>query len=105
MLAASILSADFAHLADEVKHVTDAGVEQIHIEVGDGVFSPDITVDMDLITFHIMTAIPGAAGQPLLKHSLDKIKRLHNMIRENDYNCFLEVDGGVTIEKTLRLFA
>ena len=36
-IAASILSADFAHLAEEVKHVTDAGIEQIHIEVGDGV--------------------------------------------------------------------
>ena len=183
-IAASILSADFAHLADEVKHVTDAGIEQIHIEVGDGVFSPDITVGAhvvkslrkvtdaileahlmtirpedkivefaqagaDLITFHIeatdqaqsvihkikgagskagvalnpatplcmveellydidvvllMTAIPGAAGQPLLKHSLDKVKRLHNLIRENDYPCLLEVDGGVTIEnaQTLR---
>lgn len=37
-IAASILSADFAHLADEVKHVTDAGIEQIHIEVGDAFF-------------------------------------------------------------------
>lgn len=177
-VAASILSADFAHLADEVKHVTDAGIEQIHIEVNDGIFAPTITVGSpvikslrkvtdavleahlmtiqperkieefaqagaDLITFHIeatdqaqsvihkikgsgskagvalnpatplssieeilydvdvvllMTAIPGSAGQPLLKHSLDKIKRLHNIIRENDYDCFLEVDGGVTIE-------
>lgn len=182
-IAASILSADFAHLADEVKHVTDAGIEQIHIEVGDGVFSPDITVGShvlkslrkvtdaileahlmtvkpedkiiefaqagaDLITFHIeatdqaqsvihkikgagskagvalnpatplcmieellydvdvvllMTAIPGAAGQPLLKHSIDKIKRLHNLIRENDYACLLEVDGGVTIENASTL--
>ena len=182
-LAASILSADFAHLADEVKHVTDAGVEQIHIEVGDGVFSPDITVGAhvvkslrpvtdavleahlmtiqperkiedfaqagaDLITFHIeatdqaqsvvhkikgagskagvalnpatplcmveellydvdvvllMTAIPGAAGQPLLKHSLDKIKRLHEIIRDNNYGCLLEVDGGVNIDNAQAL--
>ncbi|MBE8952145.1 MAG: ribulose-phosphate 3-epimerase [Quinella sp. 1Q7] len=182
-MAASILSADFAHLADEVKHVTDAGVEQIHIEVGDGVFSPDITVGAhvvkslrpvtdavleahlmtiqperkiedfakagaDLITFHIeatdqaqsvvhkikgagskagvalnpatplcmveellydvdvvllMTAIPGAAGQPLLKHSLDKVKRLHEIIRDNDYGCLLEVDGGVNIDNAQAL--
>ena len=182
-IAASILSADFAHLADEVKHVTDAGIEQIHIEVGDGVFSPDITVGShvvkslrkvtdaileahlmtiqperkieefaqagaDLITFHIeatdqaqsvihkikgagskagvalnpgtplgvleeilydvdvvllMTAIPGAAGQPLLKNSLDKVKRLHKIIREKNYGCLLEVDGGVTIENAQSL--
>ncbi len=43
------MSADFAHLADEIKHVTDAGVEQIHIEVGDGVFSPDITVGAHVV--------------------------------------------------------
>ena len=182
-VAASLMSADFAHLADEVKHVTDAGIEQIRIEVGDGVFSPNITIGApvvkslrkvtdaileahlmtiqperkieefaqagaDLITFHIeatdqaqtvihkikgagsragvalnpatplcmveellydvdvvllMTAIPGAAGQPLLKHSLDKVKRLHNIIRDNGYQCLLEVDGGVTIENAQAL--
>jgi len=182
-VAASLMSADFAHLADEVKHVTDAGIEQIHIEVGDGVFSPNITIGApvvkslrkvtdaileahlmtiqperkieefaqagaDLITFHIeatdqaqtvihkikgagsragvalnpatplcmveellydvdvvllMTAIPGAAGQPLLKHSLDKVKRLHNIIRDNGYQCLLEVDGGITIENAQAL--
>ena len=26
-LAASLLSADFGHLADEIQHVTDAGIE------------------------------------------------------------------------------
>lgn len=182
-VAASLMSADFAHLADEVKRVTDAGIEQIHIEVGDGVFSPNITIGApvvkslrkvtdaileahlmtieperkieefaqagaDLITFHIeateqaqsvihkikgagsragvalnpatplcmieellydvdvillMTAIPGAAGQPLLKHSLDKVKRLHKIIRDNNYACLLEVDGGVTIENAQSL--
>ena len=182
-VAASLMSADFAHLADEIKHVTDAGIEQIHIEVGDGVFSSNITIGApvvkslrsvtdavleahlmtieperkieefaqagaDLITFHIeateqaqsvvhkikgagsragvalnpatplcmveellydvdvillMTAIPGAAGQPLLKHSLDKVKRLHKIIRDNNYACLLEVDGGVTIENAQSL--
>ena len=61
----------------------------------------ELLYDVDVVL--LMTAIPGAAGQPLLKHSLDKIKRLHNLIRENDYACLLEVDGGVTIENASTL--
>ena len=61
----------------------------------------ELLYDVDVIL--LMTAIPGAAGQPLLKHSLDKVKRLHKIIRDNNYACLLEVDGGVTIENAQSL--
>ena len=61
----------------------------------------EILYDVDVVL--LMTAIPGAAGNPLLKHSLDKVKRLHNIIRENDYGCLIEVDGGVTIDNASSL--
>ena len=48
-VAPSILSADFAHLADEIKHVTETGIDHIHIDVSDGVFVPDITVGAPVI--------------------------------------------------------
>ena len=43
-LAPSILSADFAHLADQVHSAAEGGASLIHVDVMDGHFVPNITI-------------------------------------------------------------
>jgi ribulose-phosphate 3-epimerase len=43
-LAPSILSADFAHLADQVRLATEGGATVIHVDIMDGHFVPNLTI-------------------------------------------------------------
>ena len=63
LIAPSVLAADFAHLADEIRRVEDGGADLIHVDVMDGHFVPNLTLGIPIVE-----ALRRVTGLPLDVH-------------------------------------
>ncbi|MHC4631518.1 MAG: ribulose-phosphate 3-epimerase [Planctomycetota bacterium] len=83
-IAPSILSADFARLADEIAVIESAGVNMVHLDVMDGHFVPNITIGPPVIAklrkysnlvfdSHLMISEPAKYAERFVEAGADHI--------------------------------
>ena len=63
----------------------------------------DILGDVEMVL--LMSVNPGFGGQKFIENTIDKVKRLKQMINDKGIETLIEVDGGVQAETAPRLVA
>jgi ribulose-phosphate 3-epimerase len=97
-IAPSILSADFGILADEIARVEAAGADQLHIDVMDGRFVPNISMG-----FPIVTAIRKRTKLPLDLHLMivEPDKYLGDFVAAGAHMLTVHVEASPHLQRTL----
>lgn len=83
-IAPSILSADFARLAEEIRAIEEGGATVLHVDVMDGHFVPNITIGLPVvkslrkatgmtIDTHLMISEPGRYAVDFVKAGADMV--------------------------------
>ena len=85
---------------DQIRKIKNAGIQAcVSIKPKTDVHVlDDLLPHLDMVL--VMTVEPGFGGQGFIMDTLDKIKYLRKSIKENNYICDIEVDGGLKSSNT-----
>lgn len=93
------------HLHRTIQQIHDAGMKagvtlNPHTPVS---VLEDIIQDVDMVL--LMTVNPGFGGQKFIEHSIQKVKKLKQLIQNTGSHALIQVDGGVNHDTAPRLVA
>lgn len=93
------------HLHRTIQEIHDAGMKAgVTLNPSTPVcVLEDIIKDVDMVL--LMSVNPGFGGQTFIENTIDKVKRLRQLIEEKGSKAIIEVDGGVQSETAPRLVA
>ncbi|MGM9779673.1 MAG: ribulose-phosphate 3-epimerase [Prevotella sp.] len=91
------------HLHRTIQEIHDAGMKAgVTLNPSTPVcVLEDIIKDVDMVL--LMSVNPGFGGQAFIENTIDKVKRLRQLIEEKGSKALIEVDGGVQSETAPRL--
>ncbi len=98
-IAPSILSADFARLADEIQRVEAAGADLLHVDVMDGHFVPNLTIGPPVVK-----ALRAVTDLPLDVHLMveDADALLSDFIEAGSNNLTVHVEACPHLHRTIQ---